>query len=593
MRNGNFRARAVWPQCAFLALCVPDAALASARGFSAAGGLSAIVAFFVLFCFALLTARWAAEKSREDIRCHPELRTINGFQNGFALAGSYISVAALLGIPALMTDRSHLAAVFLLGFFVGWPLLSLLFAERLRNLGGYTFADFIARRFPGADSLRAFLALASLAVILPFLAAQLLCAGQILCLLFDLEYWLAVVVAAVLLLMYSGMNGQIAATWLHIVKFFVLACGLLVFAGCLLWELGFDARGLFARALALKSSLAGDEALLARETLPWARDLGVDADARMRFFFFPMAHDVFALYSLALTMLLGCLGLPHVLPRFSAVPNASEARKSALWASLWIGFASILIGVTGLGLAAIHRVNRFLDSAPILEEGGNLAALYMVRALGSDIFMGAFAAVLLFSLTAVSVGLSHSASAAIAHDVYALALRHGRGKPDWESRLIRVTPLFLFLFAVLLALALARGNLALILAFAFSVAASSTAPLLMASLFWRGVTSLGLLLGGAAGLLYALGAGFVPLLASAGGSVFADAQEALTLPTLFGAALCFSVTGVVSLLDRSQRAKRERAGWEKYDFRMATGLKLADSSAAGSDSEGASADGAA
>ncbi|MDR2637812.1 MAG: hypothetical protein LBB55_05680, partial [Zoogloeaceae bacterium] len=504
------------------------------------GSLGVIAAFGVFF-FTLLTAKWAAEKSREDAECHPELRTINGFQNGLAITGCYLSIAALLGIPALAAAHGQAAMVAILGFFAGWPLLSLL-AERLHNIGGYTFADLIAWRFPD-NRVRIFAALAVFAIAIPYLAVQLLGAGQLLRLLFGFEYWLAIVIAGALLLAYCNMSGLSAATWLQIVKAILLLCGMFLFVVLVLWKLGVQADLFHARVLELKAMLQTDAS---------------PANASPAF---PILDDPLSLFSLGLTLCLGNLGLPHTLARFSQVPDAREARKSSLWASLWVGFFCLAMGIVVSGMEAVNQKTRFFDLALVRQDGGNMVILYFARLLGNEIFMGALVAIALVSLAAVAVGMARAAAAALSNDLYALVLCRGKASAGKEKKLFDLALALLFVVATLLALTLTRCNLALALAFVLAIAASSTAPVLLLTLFWKDCTSRGLVCGGIAGLLSALVAGFFsPMLwvdlLNRESPLFPYA-----FPTLFSASAAFLVAGIVSLADRGKNAQKERAAW--------------------------------
>lgn len=537
-----------WP-----ASCWAEATQAGANS-ADTSGFGMISTFFVFALFSLFTAQWAAEKSREDIKRQPELHTLNGVQNGLAITGAYVTVATLMGIPALAVDGGQVAMVCLLGLFMGWPLIALLLSERLYHLGDYTFADFLASRFPGR-LVRFFAALATLAIAFPCLAAQLLGAGLLLCFLFDFEYWLGVGIAGVLLLFYLGGKGLLAMTWLQIVKAIFLFFGVLAFAVLVFWNLDVAPDGVSEAVSRLNGMLNDEKAAEGGLAFPALAEPGV-------------------LFSLGGILFLGSLGLPFTLSRFPLTSNAKEARKSALCATGLIGMFLILMGVLCHGVARIYQEGQLLGAFPVPSGGDNLTALYLFRALGGEIVTGAFAALAAITLIAVAAKLVRVMVAAVSYDIYVWGICRGKANPHREQSLIRIMPFFLFAGAIVLAQGLAGQNLMLFVAFVFSIAASSTMPVLFMAMFWKRCTAIGLVTGGSCGLILSLAAApFSPLLRAgeplAGGN---DPFFFTTLPGLFPVGIAFFLIWLVSLLDGSQAARAAQMDWPAHEFRMETGL---------------------
>jgi cation/acetate symporter len=505
--------------------------------------LSAIAACVVVLLVVLSGARWAADRAYAASHAHAPDIDRNGLSGGFALTGAYLSAAAFLGIPALMSAQGYDALILLAGLVAGWPLLAFLLAERLHNLSVLTFADATGWRLQH-PALRVLLAISTLIICLIYLVAQIVGAGQIVSLLFGFEYWLAVVIVGGAMMAYTLACGRIALTWLQIVKaIFLLVCAVFL-AGLAVWKLGVGADTLYAQAFEL-------------------------GNAQADFF---RARDPVAIVSLGLTLVFGALGLPHVLMRFAQASSARVARQSALWASVWIGVFAALLGVAGLGVVVFNTEARFMDAFVNPMNSGDLSLLFLAYALGDNIFMGIIAAAALIALLTVTAGLGHAAAAAVSHDLYATARMRGRVNPAREHRFARLSVALLFMLAILLGIACAGSGIAALVALALAIAASVNAPVLLMAMFWKGCTSRGAFAGGVCGLcgalLLILGAPFVwEKILRQGDAPFADA-----LPTLFSMSVAFMGVWLFSLADRSPRATWERAAWPAQQFRATLDL---------------------
>ena len=535
--------------------------------------LSAIVACLVALLVVLAGARWAADRAYAASHAHHDEIDRNGRRSGLALTGAYLSAAAFLGIPALISAQGDDALILLAGIVAGWPLLALLLAERLHNLSVLTFADALAWRLQH-PALRVLLAISAVIICLIYLVAQIVGAGQIVGLLFGFEYWLAVVIVGGMMMAYTLMCGRIAVTWLQIVKaIFLLLCTALL-AGLVAWKLGFNADALYAQALELKTALdaGGGEGLLGEISEPGANDaraLALNAEKESGFF---RSRDPIAIISLGLTLVFGVLGLPHILMRLAHAHGARIARQSALWATVWIGVFAALLCVIGLGIAVLNTETQRMESFVNVSEGGDFSLLFLAYALGDNVLMGIIAAAALIALLAVATGLGHAAANAVAHDLYATTLMRGRTKATNERKIARLTIVLLFIFAILLGIACAGCSIAAIVALALAIAASANAPALLMAMFWKGCTSRGAIAGCACGLCAAL------LLTLFSPFVWekilhlGEAPFAYALPTLFAMSAAFLGVWIFSLVDRSPRAKWERAHWAEQQFRAAVDL---------------------
>lgn len=506
--------------------------------------LAVIAAFFVVACVVLVGARWAVERAHVLLYAHSEISDPKGRWHGLSLSGAHLSAAALLGLPALMLTPDGGAFLWIAGLLAGWPLLALLLAERLRNLGMLTFADTLVWRAP-SHALRVLAAVGTLLVTLLYLSAQIIGAGQVLGALFGLEYWLAVLIAGSLMMATALYCGRMALTWLAIVKTMALLLLLTLLAALALWTFGFSAEGTDGAP-------------------PFAAALSADFLARQT----PLDQ-----WSLGLTLVFGLIGLPHLLMRFTAASaqSAHVARQGGLWAGTWTGVFSGLLLIIGLGVAHLpgkEAVMQFLA----LRDNNSLALLYLAESVGGGALMGATAAVVLIALLTVAVSLGHAAAAAVAHDVYASVLRGGRIGEARELKFAHLGIVLLFALAMLLGIVCAGQSLVLPVALALALAASTHAPMLLLSLSWKGCTRRGAFIGGAGGLFSALLLILFspPIWVTLLGHAVAPFPYAL--PTLFSMSFALLLTWAFSLADKSARATQERADWPRQQARAETGI---------------------
>lgn len=488
---------------------------------------------------------------------------ISGFRNGLAMAGDYMSAASFLGISAQIFNDGYDGLIYSTGFLVGWPILLFLMAERLRNLGRFTFADVASYRF-AQPPVRSFAAVSTLLVVSFYLIAQMVGAGQLIKLLFGLPYAVAVCIVGALMMLYVLFGGMRATTWVQIIKAALLLGGATFMALMVLAQFGFSPEALFARAVEVKTQAALGQGANAADAVAAGRSIMAPGN---------FIKDPVSAISFGLALMLGTAGLPHILMRFFTVPDAKEARKSVLWATGWIGYFYILTFIIGFGaIVMVGTQPAYLDEGGLLRGGGNMAAIHLAHAIGGNAFLGFISAVAFATILAVVAGLTLSAASAVSHDVYATVIKKGAADSRDELRVSRVTTLALGALAVLLGLVFEKQNVAFMVSLAFALAASGNFPVLILSLFWSGCTSRGAALGGMIGLLTA----FVLTLLSP--AVWTAALDLGPAPFPYSSAAIFSVPAgflaiwLISLLDRSPRAAVDKAGYAAQRVRAETGI---------------------
>ncbi|MCU1732741.1 MULTISPECIES: cation acetate symporter [unclassified Pseudomonas] len=519
--------------------------------------LHAIGMFFVFVLGTLAITWWAARQTQSTSDFYTAGGGISGFQNGLAIAGDYMSAATLLGLSSLVFAKGYDGFIYTVAFFVGWPIITFLMAERLRNLGRFTFADIVSYRLD-QTRMRTFAAFGSLTVVCCYLVVQMVGAGQLIKLLFGLDYRTAVIVVGALMLVYVIFGGMIATTWVQIIKAVLLLAGGTTLAMLAMAEFGFSFETLATRAVeahAIGWNIMGPGAMLA---------------------------DPINAASLSLGLVFGIAGLPHILMRFFTVPNAREARKSVFYATGFIGFFFLVVMV--LGYAAIVIVGtdpQFYvggDLKGALIGGGNMVAMHLAKAVGGNLFLGFLSAVAFATILAVVSGLALAGASAISHDLYATVLKKGTASEAQEMRVTRFATVGLGVIAILLGFLFENQNIAFLVGLTFGIAASTNFPVLIMAMYWKNLTTRGALAGGFAGLISALV--LVILSPAVWVTVLGNAKAIYPYdhPALFSMPLAFLVTVVVSLLDTSARAARERDAFDDQFVRAQTGLGAAAAS---------------
>ena len=519
------------------------------------------IAMFGIFVGATLwITKWAAGKTKSAADFYTAGGGITGFQNGLAIAGDYMSAASFLGISGLVFGNGFDGLIFSIGWLVGWPVITFLMAERLRNLGKFTFADVAAYRF-AQTPMRTFAAIGTLVVVAFYLIAQMVGAGQLIKILFGMDYLYAEILVGGIMMMYVLFGGMTATTWVQIIKACMLLGGATFMALAVLFQFGFSPEALFTKAVEVHSK---KDAIMAPGAL---------------------IKDPISAISVGMALMFGTAGLPHILMRFFTVPNAKEARKSVAWATTWIGYFYILTFIIGFG-AIVNLIADpaafFVDSelAKGLKGGGNMAAVHLSKAVGGDLFLGFISAVAFATILAVVAGLTLSGASAVSHDLYASVWRHGNVDSATELKWSRGATVVLGVVAVLLGVAFEKENVAYMVMLAFTIACSGNFPVLFMSVLWKNCTTRGAVVGGYLGLILAtvltIGSASVweAVLKNPKGSAWFPYNSA----AIFSMTAAFFTIWLVSILDNSAQAKKERSLYPAQKLRSETGLGAAGAS---------------
>jgi cation/acetate symporter len=524
-----------------------------ATGASAQGGgghavnVSAVAMFVVFVLITLVITWWAAGRSKTASEFYAAGGSVTGFQNGLAIAGDYMSAASFLGIAGLVYTSGFDGLIYAIGFLVGWPIVLVLIAEPIRNLGKYTFADVVSFRLQ-QKPIRILSASGSLVTVIFYLIAQMVGAGKLIELLFGLPYTLAVVIVGILMTLYVAFGGMLATTWVQLIKAVLLLCGASLVALLVMIEFDFSFENLFSGAVAAHASA---EAIMAPGTL---------------------VSDPVSAISLGMALMFGTAGLPHILMRFFTVRDALQARRSVVYATGFIGYFYILTFIIGFGAIVLLLKNPgyFTDGA--LNGGANMAAIHLSHALGGDVLLGFISAVAFATILAVVSGLTLAGSSAISHDLYATLVLRDRRDEKKEIRASRIATVVLGVIAVLLGIVFEQQNVAFMVGLAFCVAASANFPILLLAIYWRKLTTRGAVVGGGLGLFTAV------ILVVLGPTVWVDAlgnAQAIfpyKYPALFSMSVAFIGIGLFSITDRSASAEREHASFDAQYMRAQTGL---------------------
>jgi len=510
------------------------------------------IAMFLVFVAATLgITYWAAQRTKTAADFYAAGGGITGFQNGMAIAGDYMSAASFLGISALVYGSGYDGLIFSVGWLVGWPIVLFLIAERLRNLGKYTFADVASYRL-ARTPVRSFAATGSLIVVIFYLIGQMVGAGQLIKLLFGLDYVYAVVIVGALMMVYVTFGGMVATTWVQIIKACLLLGGATFIALGVMSQFGFSFEALFSRAIEVHPK---HNAIMSPGTL--------------------VSNPLDAV-SLGMALMFGTAGLPHILMRFFTVPDAREARKSVFYATGFIGYFYILTFIIGFGAICLVASNpAYLDAAKgglALIGGNNMAAIHLAHAIGGDLFLGFISAVAFATILAVVSGLTLAGASAISHDLYASVFMHGKTTEGREVAVSRIASIGLGVIAVLLGIVFEKQNVAFIVALTFSVAASANFPVLLLSMFWSGLTTRGAVIGGTIGLVSSVVLVVLSKTVWVQSFGFAEPIVPYSYPAVFSMPAAFFFSWLFSVLDNSPRAARERAAFEAQSIRSETGL---------------------
>ena len=530
-------------------LLAPLASIAAALEGQAAKqplNITAILMFVAFVALTLGITYWAARRTQSRADFYTAGGGITGFQNGLAIAGDYMSAASFLGISALVFGSGFDGLIYSIGFLVGWPVIMFLIAERLRNLGKFTFADVASYRLDQL-AIRKLAAAGTLITVAFYLIAQMVGAGQLIKLLFGLDYNVAVVLVGVLMIVYVTFGGMLATTWVQIIKALLLLGGASFMAFMVMRHVGFSVEALFEQATAAHKD-----------------GIAIMAPGKL-------VKDPISAISLGLALMFGTAGLPHILMRFFTVKNAAEARKSVFYATGFIGYFYILTFIIGFGAIVLVGTNSFYLDDKGLRGGSNMAAVHLAHAVGGDVFLGFISAVAFATILAVVAGLTLSGATAVSNDLYAHVFKRGKATERDEIRVSKYATVALGILAIVLGIVFEKQNVAFMVGLAFAIAASANFPILLLSMVWRSLTTRGALIGGSLGLVSAVSltvlgpAVWVKVLGHATPIFPYDA------PAIFSMSLAFVGCWLGSVTDSSARARVEKSRYIEQLVRAETG----------------------
>ncbi|WP_404378783.1 cation acetate symporter [Caenispirillum salinarum] len=510
--------------------------------------VTAIIMFFIFVVATMGITYWAARQTKSAKDFYAAGGGITGFQNGMAIAGDYMSAASFLGISALVFASGFDGLIYSIGFLVGWPVILFLVAERLRNLGKFTFADVASFRLE-QKPIRILAASGTLTVVALYLIAQMVGAGKLIQILFGLDYMIAVFIVGALMITYVMFGGMLATTWVQIIKAILLLSGATFMAVMVMWNYGFSFENLFTAATEVHD-----------------KGMAIMAPGGL------VSNPIDAI-SLGLALMFGTAGLPHILMRFFTVGDAKEARKSVFYATGFIGYFYILTFVIGFGaIVLVLGKPEFMDGVGGLIGGDNMAAIHLAEAVGGDLFLGFISAVAFATILAVVAGLTLAGASAVSHDLYASVFRKGRCTEQQEIRVSKITTVCLGVVAIILGIAFEKQNIAFMVGLAFAIAASVNFPILFLSMFWKGLTTKGALYGGFIGLVVAVSLVILGPTVWVAIFGFEEAIYPSKYPALWSISAAFLSTFLISKMDQSEGGKNEAILFEDQYVRSQTGI---------------------
>ena len=445
---------------------------------------TSLLIFLVFVGITLVITYWAARRSSGANAFFAANRQITGWQNGFAVAGDYMSAASFLGIAGIIAFQGYDGFMYSVGWLVAYLTVLLIVAEPLRNAGKYTMADVLAYRL-SPRPVRAMASLSTLTVSIFYMIAQMVGAGALVALLLKdsgINYQTAVIGVGVLMIVYVVFGGMLATTWVQIIKAILLMSGTILLSILVLAHFGFSF-GNFFNAIGSVTYMENGVAVTKDFLQPGLR--------------FKPPYGALDLISLGMALIFGTAGLPHILVRFYTVPDAKTARISVVWAMALIGTFYILTTFLGFGAATIVGRDKIA-----VGGGTNMSAPLLAQALGGDFFFAFVSAIAFATILAVVAGLTISASTSFAHDFYTNVMHRGTERRAGEEvRVARVTAFVVGAIAIAIAILLGpNANVAFLVALAFAVAASANLPVIVLSLFWRRFNTRGAVTGLATGL---------------------------------------------------------------------------------------------
>ncbi|MEH7385158.1 sodium/solute symporter [Bacillus sp. JJ1521] len=450
-----------------------------------------VILFLAIVILTLVITYFAAKQTKSTGDFYTAGGGLTGWQNGLAIAGDYLSAASFLGIAGMIALKGFDGFFYSIGFLIAYLVVLFLVAEPLRNLGKYTLADMINSRFD-AKKVRGAAALSTITIVLFYMIAQLVGAGALIQLLFDIPYWIAVLIVGVMMTIYVLFGGMIATSWVQITKAVLLMAGMVIISFLVLMKFNFNIGAMFTE---VKTATSHGAAYL-NPGLKYTNPMGT--------------------LSLMLALVLGTAGLPHILMRFFTVKDAKTARSSVITATWTIGIFYILTLFLGFGAAIYVGESEILAA----NAGGNMAAPLLAKAIGGNILFAFISAVAFATILAVVAGLVLSGASAFAHDIYGQIIKKGEVTEKQQMLAARYAALGVSVLSILLSLGAQYLNVAFLVSLAFCIAASANLPVILYTVYWKRFNTSGAVWAVLTGLISAL------VLVSISPSVFSPVEGA-------------------------------------------------------------------
>ncbi|HEX5724973.1 MAG TPA: cation acetate symporter [Longimicrobiaceae bacterium] len=537
---------------------------------------TSLLMFLVFIAITLAITGWASRRTRTTAEFYSAGRTITGFQNGWAVAGDYMSAASFLGIAGLIAFYGYDGFMYSVGWLVAYLTVLLLVAEPLRNTGKFTMADVLAFRLR-SPAVRSVAAVSTLTVSLFYMIAQMVGAGSLVSLLIPgIGFNTAIVMVGVLMLVYVIFGGMLATTWVQIVKAVLLMSGTILLSVLVMSRFGFSLGAFF-------DAVAGVQGSFCAAGTPQAGVCPDGTAAVVRDFtqpglYYHGKYGALGLVSLGVALIFGTAGLPHILVRFYTVPSAQAARTSVVWAMILIGSFYVMTTFLGFGAATlVGKANIGVVRDGAVTPNQNLAAPLLAQEVGGEIFLSFVAAIAFATILAVVAGLTIASSSAFAHDVWFSVVKKGVEDEREQVLVARIAAGVIGALAIGLAISLRTLNVAFLVGLAFAVAASANVPAILLTLYWRRFNTTGMVTGMVVGLVSS-----VVLIILSPAVMGVDAPGAavrhliqaeplfpLDNPALVSAPLGFLAAVVGSLLTRDPAAEE---AYSELNVRANTGL---------------------
>ena len=487
---------------------------------------ASIIFFFLIVGLTLVVTYWAARRTKTSSEFYAAGRSVSALQNGFALAGDYMSAASFLGISGMVALQGYDGMIYATGWLVGWPALMFLVAEPLRNLGKFTFADVVAFRLKQRP-VRIAAAVGGILTVLFYTIAQMVGSGQLINLMFGIPYEWAEIIVGSVMLAYVLFGGMLATTWVQIIKAALLLVGVTILTVLVMAKFAWSPSNLYSAVTAMYGQGALEPGGFVTSPIE-----GI---------------------SLGLALMFGLLGLPHILMRFYTVPDAKAARKSVLYATGLIGYFYVIIPIVGFGAAVLVGRGVINKIAP----GGNMAAPLLGELLGGQAFLGFISAVAFATILAVVAGLTLAGASAFSHDIYVSVIKRGKASEEDQLKVARIATIVFGVCAIALGMAFKGQNVAFMVGLAFAIAASANFPALLLSIVWKGFTTQGAIWSILVGAFASVS--LIVLSPTVWVSIFKFQTAIFPMknPAIFSMTLAFAVGIVVSLLTPEKEAQEK------------------------------------